>query len=55
MNAKIEIFDLNGRCIAEFDGGDQVWKPEVSVGSGIYLVRAKIGDKDITKRVVYLK
>ena len=54
-NAIVEIFDINGRCIAEFGGGDQIWKPEASVGSGIYLVRAKIGDKNITKRIVYLK
>jgi len=53
--AEMEIFDINGRCITEFGGGDQIWKPEASVGSGVYLVRAKIGDKDITKRVVYLK
>ncbi|MGC9315093.1 MAG: hypothetical protein ACP5G4_05605 [bacterium] len=32
-----------------------VWRPDKSLGSGIYLVRAKIGDRDITKRVVYLK
>ena len=32
-----------------------VWQPEASVGSGVYLVRAKIGDVEITKRVVYLK
>lgn len=54
-NAVVEIFDINGRSIAEFDGGDRIWKPEASVGGGVYLVRAKIGDKDITKRVVYLK
>ncbi len=31
------------------------WSPDKSLGSGIYLVRVKSGDKDITKRVVYLK
>jgi len=55
VNAIVEIFDINGRSIAEFDGGDQIWRPEASVGSGIYLVRAKIGGNNITKRVVYLK
>ena len=53
--AEIEIFDLNGRNIAKFDDGTQVWKPEPSVGSGIYLVRATVGEQEITKRVVYLK
>jgi len=54
-NAIIEIFDINGRNIPTLGGGEQVWRPEASVGSGVYLVRARIGDKDITKRVVYLK
>jgi len=54
-HAIVEIFDINGRCIAEFDGGDQVWRPGVSVGTGIYLVRAKIGNESVTKRIVYLK
>jgi hypothetical protein len=54
-NAIIEIYDVLGQSIDKLPGGDQVWKPEASVGSGVYLVRAKMGDKDITKRVVYLK
>ena len=66
--ARIEIFNINGRSVAEFDGGDQVWKPEASVGSGIYLVRARFdyfdklnnrltdrAGEEVTKRVVYLK
>ena len=37
-----------------------VWQPDDNIGSGVYLVRAKIGDRHapeaiITKRVVYLK
>ena len=54
-NSVVEIFDIEGRKVSELGGGNQIWKPEASVGSGVYLVRAKIGDKDITKRVVYLK
>jgi len=59
--AEIEIFDIEGRKIGEMSGGDQVWKPEPSVGSGVYLVRAMVGPstgsgtETITKRVVYLK
>ncbi len=34
---------------------EYVWTPGDNIPSGVYLVRAKIGDKDITKRVVYLK
>ena len=32
-----------------------IWQPDKSVGSGVYLVRAIMGDESITKRVVYLK
>ncbi len=60
-NAKVEIFDIEGRKVGELPGGEQIWKPEPSVGSGIYLVRATVGPstgsgtETITKRVVYLK
>ena len=75
-NAIVEIFDLNGRIIADLsannpvgsrqastagDAGvaltnsEYIWTPDKSVGSGVYLVRAKIGDKNIAKRIVYLK
>ena len=77
-NAEIEIFDINGRMVANLpvgagskparvsitrkSGGSRtlpyetvVWCPDESLGSGVYLVRVKSGDKDITKRVVYLK
>jgi hypothetical protein len=61
--AKISIFDLTGKRVAEIPlAGREAqknrqcrWKPDNSIGSGIYLVKAKIGDKEITKRVVYLK
>ena len=39
-----------GRMRAEF-----LWSPDENIGSGIYLIRAKIGDGEITKRIVYLK
>jgi len=64
----VEIFDINGRIVYEIPVGDAymrpaggmyaaptIWKPEKSVGSGVYLVRAKIGDETVSKRIVYLK
>ncbi len=68
-NANIEIFDINGRMVEKIPtsplnnrsaerkktGGSFIWSPDKSLGSGVYLVRAKIGDEKITKRVVYLK
>jgi len=55
VDATVEIYDVLGKSMDKLPGGEQVWQPEASVGSGVYLVRAKVGDKDITKRVVYLK
>ncbi len=74
--AEIEIFDVNGRMVAELippspplkrgeeeksplskgDLGGFIWHPDASLGSGVYLVRARIYDGTIaTRRVVYLK
>jgi len=39
-----------GRMRAEF-----TWQPDATIGSGVYLVRARIGGESVTKRVVYLK
>jgi len=32
-----------------------VWQPHASLGSGVYLVRATVGEQSTSKRVVYLK
>jgi len=32
-----------------------VWQPDDNIGSGIYLVRATVGEQSISKRIVYLK
>jgi len=42
---------------SRFHGNDKtvVWQPSENIGSGVYLVRATVGDGEITKRVVYLK
>ncbi|MCD6501453.1 T9SS type A sorting domain-containing protein, partial [bacterium] len=61
----IEIYDISGHLVADlpvtncgepqFVPTPQIWRPEKSLGSGVYLLRAKIGDKEITKRIVYLR
>jgi len=67
----IEIYDINGRMVDNMTVGeglcalprehtqvlpyDFIWAPDESLGSGIYLVRAKVGGQSITKRIVYLK
>ena len=35
--------------------GGIIWQPDKSIGSGVFLVRAKFGDKSLVKRIVYLK
>jgi hypothetical protein len=78
---QVEIFDINGRIVAEIpaNGSESAkplstnasgacrWQPDESVGSGVYLVRARFdpdgptarltdqGGTEIAKRVVYLK
>ena len=62
---EIEIFDLKGNKIAVCDPTDNrlpttdnhfvVWKPDESITSGIYLVRAKSDGQTITRRIIYLK
>ena len=39
-----------GRMRAEF-----TWQPEKSIGSGVYLVRVRVGVESVSKRIVYLK
>ncbi len=67
--AEINVFDLNGRSVAEITAygsesakpsstnasGACRWTPDESVGSGVYLVRATVGGISVTKRVAYLK
>ncbi len=36
-------------------GSEFVWHPDESLPSGIYLVRATVGEETVSKRVVYLK
>jgi len=66
--AEIEVFDVNGRIVAtpsfvlplnkgEMSEGQRgfIWRPDASLGSGVYLVRATVGEETVSKRVVYLK
>jgi len=68
-HAFVEIFDIAGRMVAEIPAngsesakpsstnasGAYRWQPDESLGSGVYLVRARFGDESTSKRVVYLK
>jgi len=63
---QIEILDISGRRVetlrpsaTSLEKGGQwgsfTWQPNATIGSGVYLVRARVGDESVTKRVVYLK
>ena len=61
----IEIYDISGRLVADlpvtncgepqFVPTPQIWRPDKSISSGIYLIRARAGNNKITKPIVYLK
>ncbi|MCD6501569.1 T9SS type A sorting domain-containing protein [bacterium] len=53
--AEIEICDLNGKYIEAFDKTPRVWTPDKSIASGIYLVRATVGNHSATKKLVLIK
>ena len=53
--AEIEICDLNGKYIEAFDKTPRVWTPDKSIASGIYLVRATVGNHSVTKKLVLIK
>jgi hypothetical protein len=59
-DATIEIFDLNGKIVGaglapaqkegDRKGRPYIRSPDNSIPSGVYLVRATIGDRTLTKR-----
>jgi len=60
----ITIFDLNGKQIADSSPDSRlpilgsscvVWRPDESIGSGIYIVRLSANNRTFSKRIVYLK
>lgn len=56
--SNIEIFDINGRRLAAWKNIPEdrvIWKPEHNITSGLYFLRARLGDEEIIKRAMYLK
>jgi len=46
---------LNKGGCPEGTGGILTWQPANNIGSGVYLVRAKVSGESVSKRIVYLK
>ncbi|GEM_PF-2116191 len=70
LPSNIEIYDINGRNVAniplqvvherpvgQFTNRPYkiTWQPDDDTPSGVYLVRAKIEDEQLTKKIVYLR
>jgi len=65
----VDVFDIAGRRVAQLPayGSESVkplsanassacrWQPDASLTSGVYLVRAKAEDGEVTKKIIYLK
>ncbi|MCD6097272.1 T9SS type A sorting domain-containing protein, partial [bacterium] len=56
----IEIYDLLGNpiwseVVPRSGPAEMVWTPDKSIGSGVYLVRARSGRQSATKKIIYLK
>ena len=61
----VKIFDIAGHLVADlpvtncgspqFVPTPRIWRPEKSLGSGIYLIRTSSDNKTVTKRIIYLK
>ncbi len=55
MEATVKIYDLNGKCVGAFDKTPCVWTSDEKTTSGIYLIKATIGEQTITKRAILMK
>jgi len=60
VGSECEIIDINGRIVATYNSaetqsGEITWHPEKSISAGVYTVRAKINDRTLTGRILYVK
>jgi hypothetical protein len=58
---EVGVFDLKGNLVWRHQGpqlvtrGPIVWAPAPSVGNGVYVVRAALSDRVLTRKVVYVR
>lgn len=57
IGAEINIFDIGGKCIKSIKMNNQqyLWSASDDLKSGVYLVRAKFGEIETMKRIIYMK
>ena len=63
----LKVYDLRGNVVYAHDVGVQnfeplpngirtfIWTPDQSISSGIYLIKATVGDQTVTKHVILIK
>lgn len=52
---QIAIYDIQGCLVDELRPGANAWQPDETVTSGVYLIKANIGDYSITRRALYIR
>lgn len=52
---RIEIYDTHGCLVDELPQGANVWQPDESVASGLYLMKVDFGDYSITRPAAYIR
>lgn len=52
---EVEIYDLRGNLVSSFNKAPCIWEPGESVSSGVYLVKAKVGESTASKKIVLVK
>ena len=53
QNALISIYDIRGRLIEEINSN--IWSPQSSVSSGVYIIKVDSKALTVSRNVVYLK
>ena len=60
--ATVKIYDLHGNLVdvlsqksEKSSNAHLVWRPDHDVPSGFYIIRARIGDKTVERKVMYVK
>ena len=53
--SKIEIYDIEGKNLFSTVGSEALWNPDLSVVSGVYLIRIENQGKYARKKVIYIK
>ncbi len=54
-NSKLQILDINSRLLYEQNHAPYVWKPDNSVSSGVYIVRATSNGNTKSNRIIFLR